>query len=75
MISYHPVQFGNYRHCDSAGIIALICHVISQDHVTQEPYDILGWEPLMISHHPTKLYGQSHCGSADLMALVCHAIS
>ena len=51
MTSYYPARCGGYRHCKSADIVPLICHVISQKRVTQDPSDILGWEPLKISQH------------------------
>ena len=42
MASHHPVKLGNQGHCGSEGITVLICHVILQDSVAQEPYDLFG---------------------------------
>ena len=37
MIYHYPAKFGNYRHSDNGNVMVLICGMISQDHVTQEP--------------------------------------
>ena len=37
MISYHHTTFGGDKHCGSEDVMILICHVISQDHLTKEP--------------------------------------
>ena len=36
-ISHRPDKFGGYRQCVSGDIKFLTCHMILQDHVTQEP--------------------------------------
>ena len=64
----HPAKFVGHKPCGSRNIMFLICHLISQDHVTQEPFDF-------IAHHPIKLAGHRHCGSVDIMILAYHVIS
>ena len=39
---YNQAKYTVYKHCDSGVIMVLICHVISQDPVNQEPRDFLG---------------------------------
>ena len=34
-VSYHLAKFGGHWHSGSGDIIILVCHVISQDHVTK----------------------------------------
>ena len=40
-ISYHPAKFCSHRNSDSGDIVALVCHVISQDHVIKESCDFI----------------------------------
>ena len=63
-----------HRHY-SSGSITLICHVISQYLVTQEPCYFAGRIPLKICHHPAKFDGHRTCGSGDIVVLVYHMIS
>ena len=42
MISHTPAKFGGHRHCGSGDIKFLVCHVISQDHVTKGQSSIMG---------------------------------
>ena len=42
MASHHLVKLGGQGHCSSEDITVLICHVILQDGVAQEPYDLYG---------------------------------
>ena len=39
MVSNRPGTFGGQKYCGSGDVMFLICHVISQDYVTQEPCD------------------------------------
>ena len=41
MVNYHPDMFGDHKHCGSGDMMFLVCHVILQDHETQEPYDFI----------------------------------
>ena len=54
----------------------LVCHVILQDHVIKESYDVIGEEPVQVNYHLTKFGGHRHCGGEDIMILilVCHVI-
>ena len=38
MVCHHIAKFGSFSHY-CIGDMVLICHVISKDHVTQEPCD------------------------------------
>ena len=40
--SSYVTTFGGHRHCDSRDIIALVCHVISPDHVIKGSCDFMG---------------------------------
>ena len=42
MIYHHLAKFGGNG---SGDIMVLNCHVISQDHLTQEPWDFLSTSP------------------------------
>ena len=45
-VSYYPVTFSGHRHSSSGEIMALVCHVIWQDHVIKEgSCDLLGGCP------------------------------
>ena len=37
-----PTKFRGQRHCDSGDMLALACHVISQDNVLKESSDFMG---------------------------------
>ena len=41
MVSHNPVKLDGHR-CWGSENMFLICQMISQDHVTQEPSDFLG---------------------------------
>lgn len=70
----HLTRFGGHEHCGSGDVMFLIFHMISQDHVPQEPWDFLGRSP-KVSHHHASIEGHRHCGSGDVMALVFQMIS
>ena len=74
MISHPPAKFGGHRHCGS-GDIFLICQVILQYHLIQEPCDLIGRSLEKIIQHPGKFGGYRHCGNADIIVLVCYVIS
>ena len=38
-VRYHPAKFGGYRHSDSADVMVLFYHVISQEHVIKASCD------------------------------------
>ena len=40
-VGYHPVKFRGHRHPDSRDIVALLCQVISQDHVIKGSCDFV----------------------------------
>ena len=64
MVSHYPVKFGGHRHCGRRDMF-LICHMISQDHMTQQPRDY-SQEPFSVSHHPVRFGGHRYCGSGDV---------
>ena len=45
MVSHHPANFDDHRHYDGGEIMFLICHVILQDHVSQEARDFVDKSP------------------------------
>ena len=52
-VSHDPAKFGGDKHCGRGDIMILICHVISQDHVTLGSCDFMGRSPL---RNVTNLY-------------------
>ena len=44
-ISYHPTKFPGNNHSGSGDILALACHVISQDHAIRGSFDFIGSSP------------------------------
>ena len=44
-VNHHLAKFCGHSHCDSGGIMVLVCHVISQHHVTRGWSYILGRNP------------------------------
>lgn len=46
MVGYHPEKFGRHKNFDSEDLMFLFCHIISEEHVTQEPCDLISWSPL-----------------------------
>ena len=36
MVNHHSAKFSGFRHCGSKDIMVLFCHVILQDHATEE---------------------------------------
>ena len=38
----HPTKFGGHKHCNSEGIIVLVCQIILQDRVTKGSCDFMG---------------------------------
>ena len=71
MVSHHSAQLGGSRHCGSEGVIFLICHVISSDHVSKE--SLYGWKCLIISHHSVQFCGHRH--SRDITLLIRQVIN
>ena len=67
MLSHRPAKFSGHRHCGSADIMVLVCHVISQDLVIEGSCDF-------VSHDPPKWGGQGHCSSVEIMVLNYHVI-
>ena len=39
---YHPAKFGGHMHCGSADVMALVCHVMLQNHVIKGSCDFMG---------------------------------
>ena len=64
MVSQHIAELSDHRHCGSGDILVLVCHFISQYHLTKESCDF------MKSHHPPKFGGHRYCGSRDLTVVV-----
>ena len=56
--------------CDSGDAVALVCHVISQDHMR-----LYRQKPIKVNYHPAKIYFHRQCGSGDIIILVCHVIT
>lgn len=50
MVSYNVAKFGSHKHCSTEDVMALVCHVISEDHI----------------YHPVKFYVHRHCYNADI---------
>ena len=44
-ISYNPTKFRGNKHSGSGDILALACHVISQDHAIRGSFDFIGSSP------------------------------
>ena len=44
-VSQYPGKFSGHRHCDSGDIMALVCHMTSQDHVIEVSSDFMGRSP------------------------------
>ena len=44
-VSRHPVKFYDYRYCGSGDIMVLVCHEISQEHVTKGWSNIIDRSP------------------------------
>ena len=44
-VCHHPIKFGGHKHCGSEDITALLCHVISQDHVIKGSCDFMCRSP------------------------------
>ena len=64
MVSHHPDKFGGHRDCGRRDMF-LICHMISQDHMTQQPRDY-SQEPFSVSHHSVRFGGHRYYGSGDV---------
>ena len=44
-MSHHPAKFDVHRHCGSEDIMALVCHMILQNHVTKGSCDFMDKSP------------------------------
>ena len=66
MVGHYPAKFGSHGHSDSGDIAVLVCHVISQGHVTKGDQ-----EPIKVNYNLAKSGGHRHCGSGN-MTLVSH---
>ena len=42
MVSHQPSKFGLHRRCDSGGMMVLVCHVISLNHMIEKSCDFMG---------------------------------
>ena len=65
MVANQPTKFGGHRLCSDEGIIFLVCHVISEDRVTQGRRDSTDR-----SLHPTRFGAHRLCRCVDIF-LVC----
>ena len=45
-VGHHPAKFIGHGHCGKGDIVILVCHVILQDYLIKEPYDIMEGFPL-----------------------------
>ena len=45
MVSHNPATFDSHSHCGSGNIMALVCHVIQQYHMTKGLSNIMGTSP------------------------------
>ena len=71
-MGHHSAKFGDHIHCGSGNIMFLIFHVILQDQVTQEPYDLTGYSP---SRLVTTLSSLVAMGTVAVeMFFLCHVI-
>ena len=69
----HPTTFGVNRYCVSGDIMGLLCHVISQDHLSKGLRNFTNQSsPFYVT---TKLGGREHFGSTNIILLVCLVIS
>ena len=59
MVSHVPVRFDGHRHRGSADKIFLVCHVISQDHLTKRQINIMGRSGLRLVIIPLSLVAQA----------------
>ena len=53
--------------------MVLICHVIKQNHETNELSNFMVGS--LLNQHLTKFGGHRHCSVGDIIVLVCHMIS
>ena len=60
IVKQQPVKFGGNGHCGSGDIMASVCHVISQNHVTKWSCDSVE-KSLVVSDHPVKVTGHRLC--------------
>ena len=44
-VSCQPAKFDGNRHCGDGDVMILVCHVISQDYVIKELFDVIGVIP------------------------------
>ena len=50
--------------------MALLCHVITQEHAIKGPCHVTLWMgALMLTHHPAKFGGHGHCDGRDTKLL------
>ena len=68
MKSYHYAKFGGHSHSGS-GIMILVCHVISQDHVIKRSRNFMGGSPHGKSP-PCQPPGHKHGGCGDMFLVV-----
>ena len=54
MATYYPAKFGGHSHSANGVIMILVCHAISQEHLTKGSGDFMVGGPLMVSHHSAK---------------------
>ena len=59
MVSHVPVRFDGHRHRSSADKIFLVCHVISQDRLTERQSNIMGRSGLRLVIIPPSLVAQA----------------
>ena len=70
MVNHTPAKFDGCKHRGRGDIMILVCHVISQDHVTKGSNSIMGRSP----SNPAKFGGHRHCGSGYVTISFCHVI-
>ena len=42
----HPTEFDGHKHYGSGGIMVLVCHVVSEDHMIKGSFDFIGRSPV-----------------------------
>ena len=72
MISHHAAKCYGHKHCASGDIMSLVCHAISQHHITQESFHFSGRSTSKITILPILVATDN--GIGDIMVLVCHVI-
>ena len=74
-ICHQPDETCDHKHCYSADIMFLICHVTSREHMLQGLCEFIGWKHLTVSHHLAMFGSNSSITTGDIKYLICHLTS